>query len=108
MPSREEFTAAFEELVTGREEFTAAFGSSGSRGYKIQCGRTDSDALEGYALGDGVWEEQELWDGCVEIIDAASGLETWKDRETSTQNFDNAGAMEFVSAILSTLGFEWI
>jgi hypothetical protein len=151
LPSREEFDSAFEREVSGD--------------YHITLGHTDSEACEGFRLGDGEWSADQLWQAITEIVNAEpdaitvsedsewedvyqvfypgtdrafveigpdeSDLIEWAQRfcehhvthvEVARQALAFASAygevghdftrkdaaMDVVSCILDTLGFEWI
>lgn len=77
-----------------REEFEAAFDRQCPNGYEIQLSDSDSRAADGFRLGDGSWSEPDLWEACNEIVSA------YKE--------DDVQAIDLVSCIMETLGFEWI
>jgi hypothetical protein len=151
LPSREEFDAAFEREVHGS--------------YRITLSRSDSDACEGFDIGDGEWTAEQLWRAINQIVDfpgdeiTVSEDDEWEDVyqvfypgtdrapveigpdeseliewaqqfcehhvthvEIARQALNYAAAygevghdftrrdaaMDLVSSILDTLGFEWI
>lgn len=67
--------------------------------YHIQLGRSDSNALEEFILGDGEWNAEGLYKACLEVITASQSHEDTRDAES---------ALDFVSCIMSSLGFEWV
>lgn len=68
------------ELPT-REAFNAAFEAECPNGYRITLGRSDSDACEGFKLGDGKWSADELWSAIGEIVAAKGDPITVADDE---------------------------
>jgi hypothetical protein len=55
LPSRDDFDAAFDrELQGGR--------------YRITLSHSDGEACEGFALGDGEWSAEQLWNAIGEIV----------------------------------------
>ena len=76
-------------------EFTEAFDRECPNGtYNIHLGASDSRAIDNFSLGDGDWKARELYLACTEIV--------CSDGDIPEQ------AMDLVSSIMSTLGFEWI
>jgi hypothetical protein len=88
LPTQEEFNEAFEACVDGR--------------YSISFGYSDSQALDGFKLGDGEYTATELWDAITEIVNSEH------DPITVSEDDRKNAAMDVVSCILDTLGFEWI
>lgn len=86
MPTRTEWNKAFDEECP-------------DGWYHIQCGRSDSDALEEFILGDGEWNAEGLYKACLEVITASQSHEDTRDAER---------ALNFVAGIMETLGFEWV
>lgn len=87
LPTREEFNAAFSEWCeTGK--------------YSIVMGRSDSAACEDFKLGDGDWSDDALWTAITEIVADFNA----KEHEDPSAEM----RMDIVSAIMGTLGFEWI
>ena len=85
LPSYEEFVAAFYEMCP-------------PKGYGITLGPSDSRACDGLILGDGTWSASKLWLAIEEIV---------HHPDQERMEAEN-GPMDLVSAILGTLGFEWI
>jgi hypothetical protein len=79
-----------------KEEFDAAFAAECPYGYHIVMGRSDGESCNGLKLGDGTWDADELWEAITEAV----------EHYGDDCLFD--GAMDVVSAILDTLGFEWV
>lgn len=82
LPTFEQFDSAFDaaELRDGR--------------YHITLGAADSRACENFRLGDGEYTADQLYAACKEIVEA------W--------NAEGTDAMDLVSGIIETLGFEWV
>lgn len=103
LPAREEFSALWE----ARDEAGELRGGR----YHITLGRSDSEALERYQLGDGAYTESELYSALAEIV---SDPEPWdliddpEGREMHRSYERHDEAMSFVSSILETLGMEWV
>lgn len=55
-------------ILPTREAFDAAFEAECPNGYRITLGRSDSDACEGFKLGDGQWSADDLWSAIGEIV----------------------------------------
>lgn len=93
-------------VLPSREAFNAAFEVECPAGYRlILCG-ADSGACEQFKLGTGVWSADELWDAITEIITTSQAAPPDTDQSAYYMRLD--GAMDVVSAIMGTLGFEWI
>jgi hypothetical protein len=86
--------------MPSRDEFTSAFDRECPDGYEIQLNRTDSRAVEGFRLDDGSLSESDLWFALREINDA--------DPREFGDCEQHERAMDVVSSIMFTLGFEWI
>ncbi len=82
-------------VLPTRETFDAGFEVECPDGYRIVLGRSDSASCEGFRLGDGTWSADELWSAIQEIVDSEVD-----------EGYD--ARMDLVSAIMGTLGFEWI
>ena len=75
------------------EEWSLAFEREVPEGsYRVRLGASDSVDIERYHLGDGDWFCLDLYVACAEVTTGE-----W-----------NTGALDVVSGILATLGFEWI
>jgi len=87
-------------IMPSKDDFTAAFNRECSNGYKIELNSRDSNAVEEFNLGNGTWSCDDLWFALHEINDTDPG------------QFQNDAMMEraldLVSSILFTLGFEWV
>src|SRR5260370_34728316 len=72
LPSHEEFDAAFDREVEGGK-------------YRIMLSHSDAEACEGFALGDGKWTAEGLWQAIGEIVNhpgdeiTVSEDEEWED-----------------------------
>lgn len=82
MPSREAFMVHFSHEVDGPS-------------YSIRLSRTDSAAAEGTIIGDGDYDAEELYKGVKQLV-----------AKLNDDGDDDAG--DLASAILGTLGFEWV
>lgn len=81
LPPREVFEEYFDERV-------------GDGQFHIRLSRSDARAAEGTVIGDGYYDSETLWRGL---------------RQLTAKFYDGDDAAgELASAILSTLGFEWI
>ncbi len=91
-----------------REDFSTAFARECPNGYRITLGASDSRACDGFKLGDGTYSEPQLWDAVGEIVNAEP------DDDGDYAGIVGCGpnewyaAMDLVSSIMETLGFEWI
>lgn len=94
-------------VLPTREQFSEAFDRECPRGqYNIRLGASDSRTVDGFKLGDGDWTESQLWDAIQEIVNAS---QVAPDEETQSEYYARIDlAMDLVSSIMSTLGFEWI
>lgn len=91
-------------VLPTREQFSAAFDRECPEGYRISLSRSDSRACDGFRLGDGTWAEEELWAAVVEIVTC----EDDSDDSDDQNQVEVPQALDLVSAIMETLGFEWI
>lgn len=83
-----------------RTEFEGAFACECSEGwYHITLGITDSIALEGFMLSEGNWNVEGLYHACAEVIAASQDQYDTRDAES---------ALDVVSGVIETLGFEWV
>lgn len=89
-------------VLPTQESFDGAFDRECPGGYyNIQLSRSDSQAVERFYLGSGDWTAKQLWKAITEIV------ETWST-ERCTDETQTDDAMDLVSGILGTLGFEWV
>lgn len=83
------------------EDFESAFDiACPNNDYRIKLSQSDARACDDFTLGDGEWRCSELWQALNEIH------ETWLESDMDDNSID--AAMDIVSSILYTLGFEWI
>lgn len=88
-------------------DFETAFDAECPRGtYAITLGSSDSRAMDGFKLGDGEWSTRPLYDACQEIVNASQVAPIGAHQSRYYEKFD--AAMDLVSSIMGTLGFEWI
>lgn len=93
LPTQESFDEAFDRECPG-----------GS--YNIQLSRSDSRAVDGFLLGDGDWTAEQLWKAVTEIVTVSQLSQAEENHVEYYAKLD--GAMDLVSSILGTLGFEWV
>jgi hypothetical protein len=96
-------------VLPTREQFDTAFERECPNGYRIQLNSSDSRAVDGYRLGDGTYTASELWDCILEIVIASIGMR-YRFIVVCDKNvaWRKDAAMDIVSSVLYTLGFEWI
>ena len=88
-----------------RAEFDEAFERECPDGYHMQLGETDSRAVDGFRLGDGTLTADQLWAGVTEIVAyLPAGMSDDDPAELAKQD----AAMDLVSGIMASLGFEWV
>lgn len=90
-------------VMPTQEQFQAAFDQECPKGvYRIRnLSVSDSVAVADFQLGDGDWTALQLWEAINEIDHFQPGAEEGLQRRHDS-------AMDLVSSILDTLGFEWI
>ena len=93
-------------VMPKREDFQRAFERECPNGYHIVLSSSDSRAVDGFKLGDGVWSESDLWEAVNEIAEYHNLPSTVFLRPRGM--YDPISAMDLVSSIMETLGFEWI
>lgn len=94
-------------VLPTQEAFEEAFWNECRRGYyNIQLGSSDSQAVDGFLLGDGDWTAYQLWKAITEIVNASQVAPKEENQTEYYAKLDDA--MDLVSGILGTLGFEWV
>ena len=55
-------------VLPSREAFDSAFDMECPRGYRLSLGASDSRTCDGFKLGDGTWNANDLWEAISEIV----------------------------------------